>query len=115
VHWRASCTVLVSDTAPVREVIRYEENELFPDFFNAKGLATQACRVLKDPTAYRSLCTAGRALVEECYSLEKNIPGDLESIHACHEPRRQRRLSWLRRHRRTFFTHKEVVASAVPC
>ena len=68
------CTVLASDTAPVREVIRHEENGLLAEFFDVEGLALQALRVLKDPPAYRPLGAAGRALIEERYSLEKTLP-----------------------------------------
>ena len=67
-------TVLASDTAPVREVIRHGENGLLADFFDVDGLAAQACRVLKDPSAYRSLGRVGRTQVEERYSLEKTFP-----------------------------------------
>ena len=68
------CTVLGSDTAPVREVIRHEENGLLGDFFDVDGLAAQALRVLKDPSAYRSLGRAGRSLIEERYSLDRTFP-----------------------------------------
>lgn len=68
------CTVLASDTAPVREVIRHEENGLLADFFDTEGLAAQALKVLRDPGAYRSLGRAGRARIEERYSLEQTFP-----------------------------------------
>ena len=68
------CTVLASDTAPVREVIRHEKNGLLAEFFDVDGLAAHALRVLKDPLAYRALGAAGRALVEERYSLDKTFP-----------------------------------------
>ena len=65
------CVVLASDTAPVREVIRHEDNGLLAGFFDVDGLAEQALRVLADPRAYRRLAAAGRALVEERYGLEQ--------------------------------------------
>jgi glycosyltransferase involved in cell wall biosynthesis len=68
------CTVLASDTAPVREVICHEENGLLADFFDVDELAAEGLRILKDPPAYRSLGNAGRRLVEERYSLEKALP-----------------------------------------
>lgn len=68
------CIVLASNTEPVREVIRHEENGLLAEFFDVHGLAAQALRVLKDPPAYRSLGVAGRTLIEERYSLEKTFP-----------------------------------------
>lgn len=68
------CPVLASDVAPVREVIRHEETGLLRDFFDVAGLAAQAIQVLKDPLAYRKLGVAGRALVEERYSVETTLP-----------------------------------------
>ena len=68
------CVVLASDTGPVREVIQHEGNGLLADFFDLDGLARQALRVLRDPAGHRPLATAGRALVEERYSLEKTLP-----------------------------------------
>lgn len=68
------CTVLASDTAPVREVIRHEENGLLAGFFDVETLAEQALRVLREPGVYRPLGRAGRALVEERYSVEKTFP-----------------------------------------
>ena len=47
------CTVLASDTAPVREVIRDGSNGLLADFFDIDGLADKAVAVLRDPPAYR--------------------------------------------------------------
>ena len=58
----------------MREVISHDETGLFADFFDVDGLASQALRILKDPSAYRSLGTRGRALVEERYSLDKTLP-----------------------------------------
>jgi len=68
------CTVLASDTAPVLEVVRHEETGLLADFFDVEGLAAQALRVLRDPAAFRSLGHAGRAEVEERYSLDHTFP-----------------------------------------
>ena len=68
------CTVLASDTEPVREVIRHEETGLLADFFDVDGLARQAVRVLRDPGAYRALGAAGRAEVEARYSVETTFP-----------------------------------------
>jgi glycosyltransferase involved in cell wall biosynthesis len=68
------CTVLASDTAPVREVIAHGENGLLADFFDVDGLAAQAVQVLREPGEYRALGRAGRALVEDRYSLERTFP-----------------------------------------
>jgi glycosyltransferase involved in cell wall biosynthesis len=66
-----SCTVVASDTAPVREVIRHEQNGLLADFYDVDGLARLAMQVLDDPKKYRPLGQAGTRLVDEKYSLAR--------------------------------------------
>lgn len=68
------CSVLASDTAPVREVIRHGETGLLAGFFDIEGMARLALQVLKDPGAYRGLGAAGRAMEEERYALDKTLP-----------------------------------------
>ena len=69
------CTVLASDTAPVREVIHHEHNGLLFDFFDVEALAASALEVLKDPAAYRArLGRAARQTIEERYSMEIIMP-----------------------------------------
>ena len=69
------CTVLASDTAPVREVIRHDDNGLLCDFFDVEALALAALEVLKNPAAYRQrLGRAARRTVEERYSTEVIMP-----------------------------------------
>lgn len=72
------CVMLGSDTPPVREVIRHEQNGLLGEFFDVDGLTAQALRVLKDPAAYRPLGKAGRATIEERYSLDQTFPKMLD-------------------------------------
>jgi len=68
------CTVVASDTAPVKEVIEHDTTGLLADFFDVDGLAGEALRVLADPRAYRHLGAAGRALVVERYATARVIP-----------------------------------------
>jgi glycosyltransferase involved in cell wall biosynthesis len=68
------CVVLASDVPPVREIVRHGENGLLADFFDVDGLAAQAVRVLQDPIAFRKLALAGRATVEERYSVDVTLP-----------------------------------------
>jgi glycosyltransferase involved in cell wall biosynthesis len=68
------CTVLASDTAPVREFVRDGETGLLRNFFDADGLAAAALELLKDPEAYRHLGRAGEKLIREQYSLHTIIP-----------------------------------------
>ncbi len=68
------CTVLASDTAPVREVIQHEQNGLLAGFYDVDGLAREALRVLSDPAGYRALGETGTRLIDEKYSLAKKLP-----------------------------------------
>jgi glycosyltransferase involved in cell wall biosynthesis len=68
------CTVLASDTPPVREFIRAGETGLLRNFFDVDGFAEAALRVLADPGAYRHLGQAGERLIREQYSLHSIIP-----------------------------------------
>ncbi len=67
-------TVLASDTAPVREVIRHGENGLLTDFFDADAMAVTADRVLSNPGEYRHLGAAGVELVRQKYSMNVCLP-----------------------------------------
>ncbi len=68
------CTVLASDTPPVREFIRAGETGLVRNFFDVDGFADAALRVLADPAAYHHLGQAGARLIREQYSLHSVIP-----------------------------------------
>ena len=71
-------TVIASDTAPVREMIRHGENGLLVDFFDVDGFATQIERVLDSPDEFRHLGASGIAMIRERYSLEICLPRMLE-------------------------------------
>jgi glycosyltransferase involved in cell wall biosynthesis len=68
------CTVLASDTAPVREVIVDGENGLLADFFDVEALSDRALDVLRRPSRYRELGRNARTLVEERYSTDVVVP-----------------------------------------
>ena len=68
------CTVVASDTAPVREVIRHGHNGLLGDFFDIDGLAAAALEVLRDPLGFRALGEAAERTIAERYSLEVILP-----------------------------------------
>jgi glycosyltransferase involved in cell wall biosynthesis len=69
-----ACVVLGSDVAPVREVIEPGRCGLLEPLFDTERLSETALRVLNDPSSYRPLGQAARALVEEKYSLDVCIP-----------------------------------------
>lgn len=66
----AQCTVLASDTAPVREVIDDGVNGLLFDFFKPAVLAEKACAVLENPASFKKLGVSGRQLVVSRYDLD---------------------------------------------
>ncbi len=68
------CTILASNTAPVREVITDGHNGLLADFFDVDGLAKLALAVLRDPAAHRPLGDHAAGLVCERYALEVTVP-----------------------------------------
>jgi glycosyltransferase involved in cell wall biosynthesis len=63
----AGCTVLGSNTAPVREVLDHEVHGLLGDFYDVDGLSQQAIRVLRNLEAYRSLGIAARNRILDRY------------------------------------------------
>ena len=71
-------TVLASDTAPVREMIRHGENGLLTDFFDAEAFADAAGRVLDAPGEYRELGRNAVAMIRSEYSLDVCLPRILE-------------------------------------
>lgn len=73
------CTVLGSDTAPVREIIRDGETGLLCDFFDINGLADKALQVLESPQDYRHLGANGRALIESQYRADICL-GQIETL-----------------------------------
>jgi glycosyltransferase involved in cell wall biosynthesis len=68
------CTVLASDTAPVREVIAHNVNGLLRDFFDADALAAAAVEVLEAPEDYADLGREAERTVRERYALEVVMP-----------------------------------------
>jgi len=68
------CTLLCSDTAPVREVIQHNHSGLLFDFHDAEALAAMALEVLKDPAAYGNLGRAAEETVRQRYSMGVMMP-----------------------------------------
>jgi glycosyltransferase involved in cell wall biosynthesis len=71
-------TVVASDTAPVREMVRHGHNGLLVDFFDVEGLADLAGKVLDAPGDYKPLGRAGLEMIRERYSLEVCLPRMLD-------------------------------------
>jgi glycosyltransferase involved in cell wall biosynthesis len=67
-------TVLASDTASVREMIRHGKNGLLVDFFDVEGFARLASEVLDHPRDFQPLGQAGVEMIRDGYSLEVCLP-----------------------------------------
>jgi glycosyltransferase involved in cell wall biosynthesis len=67
-------TILASDTAPVREIVRDGENGLLAGFFDIESMVQKAERVLADPQDYRHLGCSGVELIRQHYSLDVCLP-----------------------------------------
>lgn len=66
----AQCTLVASDTGPVREVIEDGVNGLLFDFFKPADLAARAIDVLSAPQNFRKLGLSGRQMVIDRYDLD---------------------------------------------
>jgi glycosyltransferase involved in cell wall biosynthesis len=75
-----ACGALVagSDTPPVREMIRHEENGLLFDFFDTDRQFELVNRVLDDLPAYRPMAEAGRRMIRDQYAMDVCLPRLLE-------------------------------------
>ena len=75
-------TVVGSDTAPVREMIRHGENGLLFDFFDIDQAVDQACRVIDDPPAFSALGVKATETIRAEYSMNICLPQMLELYEA---------------------------------
>jgi len=73
-----ACTVLGSDTPPVREMITPEVNGLLAGFDDVDDLTRQALQILNDPEQFRPLGVAGTRHIDENYCLEVTIPKTMD-------------------------------------
>jgi len=85
-------TVLASDTPPVREMIKHEENGLLTDFFDIDRWCDLAGNVLDKPQDYKHLGRAGTRMIQERFSLDVCLPQMLalyeDALYARHGPGR---------------------------
>ncbi len=66
----AGCTVLGSDTPPLKEAIRHHETGRLVDFFDIRGLVEEACSLLDDPAERARLGANARAFARQAYDLQ---------------------------------------------
>jgi glycosyltransferase involved in cell wall biosynthesis len=68
------CTVLASDTAPVREMIEDDRNGRLCGFYDVEGFATRAVEVLRDPGAFRHLGREAADRIRRHYAIDVTLP-----------------------------------------
>jgi len=68
------CTVLASDTEPVREMVEDGRNGRLCGFFDVEGFATRAVDVLRDPGAFQHLGLAAAAHIRQDYAIDVTLP-----------------------------------------
>ena len=72
------CTVVASNTDPVRELVTHEQNGLLADFYDIDGLTDLSLGVLDNPEDHAHLGKAGCDLIQKKYSLEQMLPKMLD-------------------------------------
>ncbi len=68
------CTIVASDTAPVREAIEDDITGILAPFHDSEAIAAAVVAILADPSRYANLGPAARAVVAERYDMRKCIP-----------------------------------------
>jgi glycosyltransferase involved in cell wall biosynthesis len=74
------CSLVASDTPPVREALRDRESALLADFYSPEDIALRIEELLEDRALAETLSGAARAVAEERYSLKKLLPRHLGVI-----------------------------------
>jgi len=67
----AGCTIVASDTAPLKELIQADVNGRLVDFFQSEGLAAEVISLLNDPTTRKRLGIAARKTIQDRYDLRE--------------------------------------------
>lgn len=78
----AGCTIVASDTEPVREVLRDGESALLADFHSPAAIAACIERALDDRAAARRLGEAARAVAVSRFALDRVVPEHLELLRS---------------------------------
>ena len=68
------CTVLASDTAPVREMIEDGRNGRLCGFSDVEGFASRAVEILRDPGAFRHLGQEAAERIRRDYAIDVTLP-----------------------------------------
>jgi glycosyltransferase involved in cell wall biosynthesis len=74
------CLVVGSDTGPVREILRHEENGLLTDFHSPEKIATSVITALEKQADLQHLRTNARQTILDTYCLSKCLPKHLNLL-----------------------------------
>lgn len=74
------CLVVGSDTDPVREVIRHNENGILTPFWNHEVLANTVIDALNNREKYHDLCISARQTITDRYELRKTLPQQIRIL-----------------------------------
>jgi glycosyltransferase involved in cell wall biosynthesis len=78
----ASCAVLASDVAPVREVIRDGDNGILVPFFDINALATRAIDMLGAPAQFAHLRRKAAASIRKAYDFDTCVRPQFQKLLA---------------------------------
>ena len=77
------CSIVASDTAPLREAIKQGETGRLVDFFDSQALADEVCRLLEQPQERARLGNNARQFAREHYDLNRVcLPRQLAWVEA---------------------------------
>jgi len=65
------CAIVASDTPPLHEVIRHNDNGRLFNFFDQQALVNNVCELLDDPQERARLGANARVFAQENYDLER--------------------------------------------
>ena len=81
------CTLVGSNTPPVREAIRHNENGLLVDFFDTRKIADTVEQALTDAPLRRRLSANARETVVSRYDMQRILPMHLRILEAAAQGR----------------------------
>jgi glycosyltransferase involved in cell wall biosynthesis len=83
----AGCLVIGSQTPPVEEVIRHQDNGLLVNFFDVESIAASVVEALANPKAHEALRQRARRTVIDNYDLRSlALPAQLKLLQEAAEP-----------------------------
>jgi len=86
------CSIVASDTPPVREVITDGENGVLVDFFSSADIANKVIASLSFPSYTESIQKGARRTIEENFSLQNLLSKQVELVQRTAAPVYQKTL-----------------------